>query len=162
MHQKYTWSRNDIIVLHDCVNTLVDILHTWTFVENQIQDSREHAHNHHVGRHSCLNFQKNCNFADRDPSFSVDSFDDHTTPTFPVVPTTCHVKILSLPSLSALRFLSINLSYVLRLQHWPSDRPPDCVPERLRGLFLMLLSQRLSLATSLLPHSCTVGPSSRV
>ena len=52
----------------DFVKTSVDILNPQTLVENQIKDSREHAHTHHLGCHGRQNYRK---FTDRHPSVSV-------------------------------------------------------------------------------------------
>ena len=58
---------------HHCFFKIVSIHRlifcTQTFVQNQIQNCREPAHTHHFCRHSCTNIQRNCNSADRDPSF---------------------------------------------------------------------------------------------
>ena len=94
----YTQQPSTSLFLHSCVNTSVDILHTQTHVEHQIQEPREHAHTHHFGRHGCTNFQV-CNSADRDPSFSVDSLDDAHRTHFLQCPCNCHPNILRLPSI---------------------------------------------------------------
>ena len=60
-----------------------------TFVQNQIQDSREQAHAHQFGRHGCTNFQRHRNFADGDP-FSL-STPLITTP-HPLLPFSFHCR----------------------------------------------------------------------
>ena len=58
------------------------------FVENQIEEFREHAHTHHCRCHGRTHFQWYCDFADCHPSVLVDPFDHHATPAFPIVPGT--------------------------------------------------------------------------
>ena len=58
------------------------------------------------------------------------SFDHHSTPTFPIVFATAIPKSLNrLPSFSIAVFIN-NIFLLSFGPHWPSDQPPDCVPER--------------------------------
>ena len=75
---------------HHCFLIAVSIhrlitLHTQTLVENRILETSERAHAQHFGRHGCTNFQRDRNFADGEPFYSVNSFDHHSTPAFPIV-----------------------------------------------------------------------------
>ena len=73
----------------------------------------QHAHACNLGGHHRTHFQKECNFTDFHPFFSVDPFDYHTTSTFAVAP----------PSTS----WSFRVCQKLVLQCWPIGRLSDCV-----------------------------------
>ena len=72
-------------VIQDSLTSLIDVLNTQVFAEDQIEDTREHAHTSNLGCLSCTLFQRNSNFPDCHPSFPVDSFDHHTTSTSAIV-----------------------------------------------------------------------------
>ena len=58
-------------VVEDSIDTLIDVLNTQAFAEDQIEDTREHAHTSNLGCHCRTHFQKNSNFTNRCPSFPV-------------------------------------------------------------------------------------------
>ena len=109
--------------VEDSVDTLIDVLSTQAHAENQIKDTREHAH---TSRHSRANFQRDYNFTNRHPS-SLVPFDHHTTSALAIVfeaavPVTFH------------RFPRLNyhvcqglFSFVLVRQCWLNGQIPDCV-----------------------------------
>ena len=51
-----------LIDVQDSVDTLIDVLNTRAFAEDQIEDTREHAHTRNLGCHSRTHFQKKSNF----------------------------------------------------------------------------------------------------
>ena len=56
-------------VVQDSIDTLIDVLNTQAFAEDQIKDALERAHTGNLGRHSRAQFQRDCNFTDRHSSF---------------------------------------------------------------------------------------------
>ena len=59
------------LIVDDSIDTLIDVLNTQAFAEDQIKDTREHAHTCNFGRHNRAHFQRDCNFTNRHPSFPV-------------------------------------------------------------------------------------------
>ena len=166
--------------------------------ENQIKDTREHAHTSNLGRHSRAHFQAVCNLTNRHTCFPVDNFDDHTTSAFAIVfeaavPIAFHrlpcpriitsVKDnfpLSLwsnvgPVVSFLNVFSVDMFHETVNVRRPSLSTMSVTSfELVRFVFwtcpilpLYFCSREYSPlihlhVTSLCPHSCIVGPSTRV
>ena len=61
--------------MQDSIDSLIDVLYTPTLAQDQIEDTCEHAHSKNFSCHDRTRFQRNCNFTDCHPIFSVDSFD---------------------------------------------------------------------------------------
>ena len=66
------------------VSSMIDVLDTHAFAKNQVEDTRQHARNN-FSCHGRTHFQRQCNFTDRHPCFSVDPFDHNAASASAVV-----------------------------------------------------------------------------
>ena len=67
------------------VYSLIDVPYTQTFPEDQIEDTREHAHPNNFRRHSSTHFKMNFDLADCHPFLSVFSFDHDSAAALAIV-----------------------------------------------------------------------------
>ena len=63
------------------LNTLIDFLHTETFVQDKVQDARQDTDHHHFGNHGRTYAERYRDVADNDPLVPVSTFDNDSTTT---------------------------------------------------------------------------------
>ena len=71
--------------MQDSIDSLFDVLYTQTLAQDQIEDTCEHAHSKNCSCHDRTRFQRNCNFTNCHPIFSVDPFDHDSAAALTIV-----------------------------------------------------------------------------
>ena len=114
-------------VAQDSIDTLIDVLNTQVFAEDQIEDTRGHVHISILDCHSRIYFQRNSNFIDCHSSFPVDPF-DHNSTSASVILFEASIPEVSyrLPYCGVISSLDVYFSVFTR-QCWNSDLLPTCV-----------------------------------
>ena len=71
--------------VEDSIDSVIDVLNTQAFAEDEVDDTREHTYTSNFSCHGRSRFQRDCNFTDCHPFSPVDLFDYNAAPASTIV-----------------------------------------------------------------------------